>query len=210
MKRLLIICLVLMSIPLGCSGDPLRETVYLEGITYSNGYWEEISVPANAMGVLLGEAPTESNFQSGFVYFFADEALPANEKTVHFTIEMPHDYKQGTNVIVNVHWAFRNDEIGTKVRWRLSTSWANEGIAFPVASNLWALSNASNNDNSIHQITKFAPTVGTGKNISSVILCYVQRNSSDVLDTYTDVAVLLGVSVLYQVDMPGSVNQWTK
>jgi hypothetical protein len=200
------IILSLLVALVGCSAsDPLTD-VYL---TYGD-YWEEISIPANELGVLAGEAPAESNFQSGFTYFFADEALAPDEKYVHFTVELPHNYKEGTDIVVNVHWAFRNDEVGTFVRWRLTTSWANEGIAFPVGSNLWALSNASNNDNSIHQVTKFASVSGVGKDISSVILCYLSRNSSNVLDTYTDVAALLSVSVLYQVDSPGSTSKWVK
>jgi hypothetical protein len=176
----------------------------------SYSYWNEISVPANGMGLLPGEEPLASNFQSGFAYFFADEAIPANEKYVHFTVTMPHDYKEGTNVIFNIRWAFRNDEVGTYVRWRLSTSWANIGDAFPVATNAWALSNPSNNDNSIYQRTAFAPTSGIGKEISSQILCYLQRNSSNASDNYTDVAVFLSVGVLYQQDEPGSINPWSK
>jgi hypothetical protein len=210
--------LILLLLPIlvlsGCVYDPIDNDMDINGILTVDEinylYYDEISVPANAMGVLLGEAPTESNFQSGFVYFFADEAIPANERTVHFTVTMPHDYKEGTNVAFNVRWAFRNDEVGTNVRWRLSTSWANIGEAYPVPTNAWALSAPSNNDNSIYQRTIFAPTDGTGKDISSQILCYLRRNSTDVSDNYTDVAVLLSVGVLYQKDSPGSINQWTK
>jgi hypothetical protein len=211
-KVLFIIAMMALLVGLiACTAtEPYPETAYFTSIVYPNGYWEEISVPANAMGVLTGEAPLESNMQSGFTYYFADEALPTNEKTVHFTIDMPHNYKEGTDIIFNVHWAFRNDEVGTKVRWRLTTSWANEGVAFPASSNLWALSNESNNDNSVHQVTKFSAISGVGKNITSSILCYLQRNSSNALDTYTDVAILVSVSMLYQVDAPGSIYQWAK
>lgn len=212
------IILVLLILPVllfsSCVYDTIDSNVDIagnltvEGINYS--YYNELSIASNEMGILVGEAPLESNYQSGFVYFFADEALPADEKTVHFTVTLPHDYKEGTNIIFNVHWAFRNDEVGTNVRWRLSTSWANIGGAFPVVSNAWALSAPSNNDNTIHQRTIFAPTIGAGKKIDSNVLCFLQRNSSDVSDNYTDVAVLLSVSVLYEIDSPGSLNQWAK
>lgn len=218
-KYLLPIIIISCLLFTGCLEEPVNNNVVINGDLDVNGiltadevkylYYNEISFGANEMGVLLGEAPLESNFQSGFAYFFADETW-VNEKSVHFTVTMPHDYKEGTNVIFNVRWAFRNDEVGTNVRWRLTTSWANVGQAFPVSTNAWALSAPSNNDNSVYQRTIFAPTDGTGKKIASNILCYLQRNSSDVSDNYTDVAVFLSVGMLYQSDSPGSINQWVK
>ncbi len=214
---LLVIALVVALLPVSCgfAGSPMLDDTYAKSIyvagnlTYNDPYYEEIVTPANAVGEGW-PAPTASNAQSGFVYLFADEPLVINEKYVHFTIQMPHSYKESSNVTVNVRWIFNSDQVGTTVRWRMSYSWANIGDPFPVASNLWTLSAPSNNDSLIHQKTDFAAMNGTGKKIGSVLMCFLSRNSSDVSDNYTDTAIFVSANVLYQLDTPGSKSKFVK
>jgi len=215
----IVLTLVVALLPISCGfvGSPMLDDVYAKSIyvtgnlTYNDPYYDEIVSPANAVAVFAGTAPTESNCQSGFVYLFADYPLVTDEKFVYFTVEMPHSYKESSNVTVNVRWIFNSDQVGTHVRWKLGYSWANIGDAFPVVSSAnWALSAASNNDSLIHQKTDFAPIDGTGKKIGSLLLCYLSRNSSDVLDNYTDTAIFVSANVLYQLDTPGSKSAYVK
>jgi len=211
---------VLAAMLAGCQGDPLdylyTENIYnssaLEtgSIEYTEDCWEEITVTADGMGTLVGEAPTESNCQSGFVYLMANYALVGDEPYVHFSVQLPHNYKEGTDIIFSVRFVFDADEVGTYVRWAIGYSWANIGDAFPVVSHIWALSDPSNNDNTVHQVTKFAAIDGTGKEMGSIVMCYLKRNSSDASDTYMGTAILIAVSVLYQVDSAGSASEWSK
>lgn len=210
---LLIVCLMLV----GCSAsDPLTESIYFtnvytDEINYSNPYWEELAVPAASMGSLLNaESAPATNCQSGFAFLFVDEALAVDEKIIYFTVEMPHDYAEGTDVIPCVHFVFGSDEVGTCVRWRIAYSWANIGEDFAPATTIWALSDPANNNSLEHQATKFAPVSGTGKEISSLLLCLVSRNSSNASDDFTGMVSLLGASILYQKDSPGSTSEWSK
>ncbi len=185
------------------------NNIVTNNITYNGEYWEEITIPANAVGEGW-PSPGASNVQSGFAYLFADEPLAINEKYVHFNIVMPHSWKEGTDIQFNIRWIANSDQVGTRVRWKIAYSWANTDDDFPVSSNIWALSALANNDSLKHQRTDFATVSGVGKKIGSVLLCYVSRNSSDVSDNYTDTAIFVSANVLYQLDAPGSKNEFSK
>ncbi len=206
---LLGVALLLLPLLSSCSvDDPLRERVYFTEIRYEG--WEELVVPASAMAVLPLEGPGEGNCQAGFVYLFADEALVINEDYVHFNVQLPHSYKEGTDIYFVPHFLFNSDQVGTNIRWKISHSWANRHTAFPSSSHLWILSDSANNDSLVHQTAQSGAVSGSGKTIGSELLCYISRNSSDVLDTYTDTALLTAVSVLFQIDSPGSTSMWVK
>jgi hypothetical protein len=212
MKKTAVLSLLLLLIASvgSCAYEPLDEHIYLQGITYTGDYYEELCVPANAMATLTGEEPTESNCQSGFVYLLADYADAGDEPYVHFTFQLPHSYKEGTSITPNVRFIFNSDQVNTVVRWRMSYSWANIGDPFNVSLNTWANSTPSNNDGLNQQITEFTPWSGTGKEIGSTVMCYLQRNSSSVSDNYTDTVILVSAGILYQVDSPGSTGKWIK
>jgi hypothetical protein len=187
------------------------DSIYTDTIDYTDEYWGEIAVPATSMEILDdASSAAKSNMQSGLVYVFANEPLAGDEKYVYFSVEMPHNYKEGTGVTISTHFTLNADEVGTKVRWKVGYSWANVGEDFPIVTTIWALSDAANNDSLKHQNTKFTTIAGTGKQIRSHLVCYLSRNSSDISDTYTDTVRLTGVSVLYQIDAPGSTSEWSK
>lgn len=194
---------------LGCAGDPVPENVYISGVHYTGDIWEEIFTPANAVGEGW-PAPGAGNAQSGYVYLFADEPLAINESYVHFSTIMPHSWKEGTDILFSVRWIANSDQVGTQVRWKIAYSWADTGMAYPVSSNIWLLSAPANNDSLKNQRTDSVAISGAGKHIGSVLLCYVSRNSSDALDTFTDTALFVGAGVLYRADTPGSQSQFSK
>ncbi len=217
-KIVLVVLLILVS---GCStSERIDETIYTTninnsnnittgGVVYTGGNWEEIVTPANAMGEGW-PAPTASNAQSGFVYLFADYVLDTDEQFLHFTMQMPHSWKEGTDIIPSIRFIYNSDQVGTCVRWRMEYSWANVGGNFPVSTHVYKLSDPSNNDSLKHQIVKFDPIDGTGKEIGSILMCFLSRNSSYATDNYTDTAIFVAVTMDYQVDTSGSSNEWSK
>ncbi len=209
MRKLLLTVLLSATLLLpGCSATDPIEHVYVESITYTDSHWEELVVPANAVGEGW-PAPGAGNAQSGYVYLFPRPALPTDELFLHFTFQMPHAWKEGTDITPNIRFIFNSDEVGTNVRWEIQYSWANIGDNFPVSTHRYGLSNPANNDSLKHQIVEFAPISGVGKKIGSTLMCFLDR-SSDVSDNYTDTALFVSVGLLYQVDSPGSLSQWTK
>ncbi len=208
-KGILLVLVLIITISFtGCMAGDLtsQDTIYIhdgvvEGnLTLNSPFWAEINTPANECGIFPGDAPTAANCQAGFVYLYADQALPANETYVHFNVLTPHDYVDGSNLTFRVHFVFNSDQVGTCIRWKLAYSWANDGEAYPVSTNIWALTNPSNNDSLINNYIDFTPVSGAGKTSGSTLLCYLSRNSSDVSDNYTDTAIFVSVGVRYQTN----------
>ncbi len=214
MKRLAILLVVILLGVFGCSSsEKLTDSIYFTNVycdnyNYSNGYWEEIAVPANGVGEGW-PAPGAANAQSGYVYLFPDAPLPVDELFVHFTIQMPHSWKEGTDVTPNIRFIFNTDEVGTHVRWKIAYSWANIGENFNVPAYTYGLSDAANNDSLKHQIVKFPSISGIGKKMGSILLCYLSRDS-DILDDYVGTAIFVSANILYEKDTPGSTSEWVK
>jgi hypothetical protein len=61
-----------------------------------------------------------------------------------------------------------------------------------------------------HLKTRFETVSGAGKKISSMLMCKLQRNSSNVLDTYANAAYLLEFDIHYQKDDIGSKTELVK
>lgn len=66
------------------------------------------------------------------------------------------------------------------------------------------------NTHRISSLTSGSGLDGTGKKISSILICRIWRNSSNAADTYTDDAGLLSLDFHYQIDTVGSRAQYVK
>jgi hypothetical protein len=51
---------------------------------------------------------------------------------------------------------------------------------------------------------------GTGKRVSSILLCHFYRQGADATDTFAGSAALLSVDFHYEIDSFGSDGQYTK
>lgn len=146
-----------------------------------------------------------SGSQGVFSYLFD----ASSEEELYFACQVPHDYKQGTNLSPHVHWMpVSNGTSGHKVSWGLEYSWSNiSGIYsntqiiytnthYPADAALVAKT---------HYMSSFAEITGTGKTISSMLICRIFRNATSATDdTYTADAGLLEFDFHYEVDSLGS------
>lgn len=186
------------------------DNVYLETILTPAGlyHWDDLRTPVNDLKVPGEKAPTWTDYLGSQVLAFSDQAVEANEERVYFTIQLPHDYAEGTNITPHVHWTPSNTD-GGNVRWLLTYSWANIAGNFPAETPIYAVG-AAGIVADHHIMTNYDAIVGTGKTISSMLLCKLQRNSSNALDTYTGSAYLLEIDFHYQKDDIGSKTITTK
>ncbi len=88
MRRPIALLLLIVILLSGCSATDPLEHFYTVGLTYTGNYYDELVVPANAIGEGW-PAPGASNVQSGYAYLFADEPLVIDEKYLHFNLQMP-------------------------------------------------------------------------------------------------------------------------
>jgi hypothetical protein len=147
-------------------------------------------------------------------YFFGDISNQANEHQVFFAVQMPHDWKDGSTIYPHIHWSPQSSVNGSVV-WGFEYTWANyesaAPAAFPDRTIIYTpAAAASSGDNDKHFITSFGSVSGSGKKISSILICRLFRNSSNALDTYAGSAAMLSFDIHYEIDGMGSREIFTK
>jgi hypothetical protein len=136
-----------------------------------------------------------------------------------FVVQLPHSYKQGTDITVHIHWTPGPRgvaENGKFVGWKVDYSWANINANFPTMLTA-DLSDACDGTNHKHQMTPEATIDGhtVSKNISSVLLCNVKRTDTGADDTWVGTIsgerpMLLEIDFHFQIDTVGSRQVGTK
>jgi hypothetical protein len=171
--------------------------------------WTDLFVPVNAVKVPAAQAPTWTAYKGTRVLAFSDQSVAGNEERVYFSIQLPHGYKEGSDISPHVHWVGENNA-AENVVWQLSHSWANIHGVFPTET-LLTVEAANSTTPDYHNMSEFPDIGGTGKTLSSMLLCELRRNSSNVLDTFAGKdAYLLEFDVHFQMDTLGSQQEFTK
>lgn len=149
-------------------------------------------------------------------YFRNDQGVEA----MSFQVQLPHAWVEGTTIYPHLHWTPRGNNASGNVEWNLEYSWANYDPTtiqvFPsVTTSTVVASPASGNFvQNGHYITALtaanAGIAGTGKKISSVLICRIWRNSSNGADTYNDDAGVLFMDFHIQINSWGSRQEYIK
>jgi hypothetical protein len=173
--------------------------------------WDDVRVTPSGFdraGVadpsLVSYTPTGSSIATFLYEFQVDDVA-------YFTVQMPHGYKQGTDINCHVHWTpglRGNEENGATVGWKVDYTWANIDGTFGAMSTA-DLSDACDGTDDKHQMTPSVTITGTGKNISSMLLCNIKRTDTGADDTWAGTAsgqlpMLLEIDFHYQIDTLGS------
>lgn len=165
--------------------------------------WLDSMVPS--LSVQVGAtAPSLQNFidANGKVYMFANN----RDDTVYFTVQLNHNYKEGSTVYPHVHWTrTAATGAGTNVVWQWSYTWANPVTQeFPSWQSI-TVTNAVAGTNWWHQIASMPSISGSGKKASSIMAVTLKRLASSAdADDYDQSCAFIGADVHYQVDSIGS------
>lgn len=154
-----------------------------------------------------------------FVYAFGNE-IEANEEQIYFAVQLPHKYKQGTDIKAHIHWGIKTAGAANEfVKWGLEYTWANIDAIFPtttiITSDASSASTAtSSGDTTLlinkHYYTNIGTITGTGKNISSMLICRLFRNSSHADDDLAQDAYSFEVDFHFEIDTIGSRQETVK
>lgn len=169
--------------------------------------WED----ENVAGVELGAGAAEPDLVAvnGTTLFARAFDGNATSEELFGAIELPHSYKEGSNITIHIHWMPTTTGSGN-VKWNVDYQWVNAGDTFgnsvtTVSSTVAASGTAWDGTN-----TDIATLTGTGKTISSHLMFRLYRNPGDAADTYTSDAALIAFGVHYEIDTPGSRQITTK
>lgn len=197
-----------------------EEGLYLVGTATM---WDDLRFAAVSTKLGGSKDPTFAVFltdgevspsQGVFLYWFDK----ANEKELFFAAQMPHSWKEGTDIEAHVHWVGKSTAAGagTDVSWGLEYTWANINGTFGNTDIIYG-DEQSNGATEIitinkHYLTELGTITGTDKTLSSMLICRVFRDAAGVggTDDYDDDAGLLEIDFHYQVDSFGSKEEYVK
>ena len=179
------------------------------GIANQGGVvWEDLRTPLDNSLAVVGKAATPVAYRGGVVMSFATN----QDQAVAFTVQLPHAYKEGSDVEFHIHWTIPTSGAGggaENVKWDFTYSWANIGGSFPVESSATATRDVQNDAAHDSLYTDIIDIDGTGKTISSQIICSLTRDVS-VGSDYGDAAYAIEVDFHYQLDTAGSLEEESK
>ena len=169
--------------------------------------WDDLRVAASAVriqGVL--NVPDWDNIGGGDLYALAfdDEVM----EQVFFTIQMPHNWKEGTDIHPHVHWMTEDDSAGD-VRWALEYEWVNIDNAY-VSSTIITGDDVSQRIALQHQIADLGDISGIGMTISSMLICRLYRDATAEADDLATDVYLLEFDLHYEIDSLGSRLEYEK
>lgn len=184
--------------------------------------FNDITVPPFSTYTSGSNAPLFSAMKNngsgsrGVQTFTFQDVSASYEQEVFFSIQMPHNWKEGTVIYPHVHWSPQTNTSGAVV-WGFEYSWVDYNsttpVAFPNTSIITATSAAvTGSDVDKHLIAGFSsltPSGSQGK-ISSILMCRLFRNSSNASDNYTGNAALLSFDIHYELDGMGSNTLYVK
>lgn len=186
------------------------------GKVLNGTYWDDIRVTPGSFDRPGSSDPTIKAVTPGggtttYLYEFAKNNIAS------FTVQLPHSYKVGSDISVHIHWTpgdRGNEEDGKTVGWKIDYSWASINGAFAAMSTA-DLSDACDGTDWKHQMTPAVTISGTGKGISSMLICNVKRTDTGTDDTWASTTsgqlpLLLEIDFHFPMDMLGSREQSSK
>jgi hypothetical protein len=149
--------------------------------------------------------------QGVYLWMFASNA----EEELYFAVQIPHDYKIGSDIFPHVHWTtVSGTPSEANVVWGLEYTIVAMGGSFPTTQTLKSgsviASIGTPSGTGQHLINDFNAIDGTGLGISTVMVCRLYRAVTDPGDTFSNAVGFLGFDIHYEQDTHGSRLQWSK
>ena len=184
-------------LPIKCSGNP--------PILYTDTPWEDLRAPATAINP-PGQVsdPDWDNTNGGWLFDAAGTEI------LWIIMQLPHSYKEGSNIKPHLHWCPTNTNTGN-VLWRMEYKWTNVGETEAGTFSTLNVLDAGDGTALKHQIAPFDAITGTGKTLSSMLVLKLSRIGGDGTDTYNADALLREFDIHYETDTPGgSHSEYSK
>jgi hypothetical protein len=190
----------------------VRATFATDGHETFYPAWEDLRVPVVTANATVN-GPTLAVLKAGFtiwVYKF----INTGARNVTFVAQMPHNWKEGTDIIPHVHYIpDTGGVIGQTITWTLDYVWMNIGDTIPgavtIVSSTYTTVAGDTEKHIMQNIPSASGISGTGKTMSSCLICRLWRDTSSVNTWATNIS-FLEVDFHYQVDSLGSLTTTTK
>jgi hypothetical protein len=192
------------------SGDITCSRILFTGEIWDDMKVDGLSVKTSGLGAM-----GEGNWSGSALfptYFFKGGGV--SDTNCWMNVQLPHDYKQGTDVLLHIHVSPEVTAAGanTGSLWEVGYHWrnVNQEATTPVT----VVSNITGSLNGKkawqHVILPMCNLTGAGKTASSVIKVNIKRLDNNALDNYPDDIYLDSVDLHYRKDRIGSANEMSQ
>lgn len=170
-------------------------------------FWDDLMFPASAINPPGAAADPVLNTTNGLLEFSASAT-----NTIAIHVQMPHAWKEGSEIVPHVHWRKKTAGAGDVV-WEIKYEFQNIGSTFtdsPTTDTVSTASVGGGGDALVHSLSSWDHINMDDKTISCMGLITVSRLGGDGADTYGGVAQLLQFDIHYQRDSFGSIAEYSK
>lgn len=177
-------------------------------IYYNDTYYDDLRVPLT--NTRINPANSEPDFENmgngAFAWGF--DANADSTHALHFMAQLSHRYKVGPNLIAHIHWSPPTTNTGV-VRWKLSYWLASIDGTMAGPYYFW-VNDAGDGTAYKHQLANFGTINGSTLGVSSMIIGRVARVGTAAADTYTGSAYGWEIDFHFEIDSPGTREEYTK
>jgi hypothetical protein len=192
------------------SNDVFKKAILVKSMELSDYVYDDLRVPVSAVRLSGSQPPTSTLYKGGEVLAFPHNS----EKTLYFTAQLPHGYDEGENIEFHTHYAIEtagaDGETAENLKWIFTHSWSNISAEIPDASTVPVTIDLKAAAAETHYRGQVAATIsGTGKNISSILICSLTRDIS-VANNYAANVYLISLDFHVPINTLGSASPGVK
>jgi hypothetical protein len=178
-----------------------NKLVQAQEFELTDTVWDDLRFPATAVNPPgLASDPTFDSINVGWLF---DDS---STEVLFLVAQLPHSYKEGTNLHCHVHWEPTNTNTGN-VLWRMSYRWRNNLKVAPSFADVDITVAANGTANKI-QLDEFAEISNTDALISSMLDIKLQRIGGS--DTYNANARFKEFDIHFEINTLGSREEVVK
>lgn len=222
MKQIFVILCILFLVKVASSQEVKINTnlaVETDGTVRMDGaatVWDDLRVPLSepSTGTIRpdwAKFPYGISGSTPYLNWFKTSGIDE----MYFVVQLPHDWSAGTIIYPHIHWVPSADGAGVP-RWGLQYAWTNIGDLFPAYTTIYGTTRIQGQTGDLVKSTQYltplgtAGISGTGKTISSMLICRVFRDGDHADDTFPGLAGALEVDFHYERNTLGSRSEYTK
>ncbi len=171
---------------------------------YNDGtVWEDLMFPFST-GTFAAAGYPSFNADSLYYEFTIDTVAPS-QCVMNFVIQMPHKWKEGSTIYPHVHYKHETG-VGTPT-FKMKYKWYNN-LSSTATSWKWLTmgTTSGTTDKTIQMVTNSGGVSGSGKTISSIVVCQVYLTAQ----TGTGNVNAYQFDIHYEIDALGSDTITTK
>lgn len=127
-------------------------------------------------------------------------------KSLQIGFQINHDYKEGSDITPHIHLYIPDDGTGGVIKFYMTYAWSNVSQTGSISETTISgtVTRTASQGINNNAILSFPAITGTGKTISSIIMCRIYRDPADAADTFASSVWLKSADIHYEIDGLGS------